>query len=141
MGYNKQHALFPKNHPQKHIVLAAVVTKSKPVPVTAARPVSVAVPKIMITRPKQARSLNIKSNSTIIRHKTHNQSLKTSNSSLKVTATKVQVVSAAKGKKGKYVWRPKCPILDHDSCASKILKQFDYIDALGRSKSVMAWVL
>nr|GFB80061.1 hypothetical protein [Tanacetum cinerariifolium] len=27
----------------------------------------------------------------------------------------VSVVSAVKGKKGKWVWRPKCPILDHDS--------------------------
>nr|GEU77574.1 hypothetical protein [Tanacetum cinerariifolium] len=84
-GYNKQHASFTKNHPQKHIVPVVVFTKSKPVYVTAA---------------------------------------------------KAQVVSAAKGKKGKWVWRPKCHILDHDSSASKILKQFDYIDALGRSKSL-----
>nr|GEW14846.1 putative ribonuclease H-like domain-containing protein [Tanacetum cinerariifolium] len=74
MGYNKQHALFTKNHSQKHIVPAAVLTKSKPVSVNAARPVSAAVPKIMI-----------------------------SNSSLKVTAAKAQVVSAAKGKKGKWI--------------------------------------
>nr|GFD29628.1 ribonuclease H-like domain-containing protein [Tanacetum cinerariifolium] len=48
------------------------------------------------------------------------------------------VVSAAKGKKGKWVWRPKCPTLDHDlrtTSASMILKWFDYNDALGRSKS------
>nr|GEX68829.1 putative ribonuclease H-like domain-containing protein [Tanacetum cinerariifolium] len=37
-GYNKQHASFTKNHPKKHIVPAAVLTKSKPVSVTAARP-------------------------------------------------------------------------------------------------------
>nr|GEV44522.1 putative ribonuclease H-like domain-containing protein [Tanacetum cinerariifolium] len=66
MGYNKQHVSFTKNHPQKHIVLDAVLTKSKPVSVTAARP--------------------------------------TSNSSPKVTAAKAQVVSAAKGKKGKWVF-------------------------------------
>nr|GEU96533.1 ribonuclease H-like domain-containing protein [Tanacetum cinerariifolium] len=81
---------------------ALVLTKSKPVSVTVARPVSADVPKIMITRPKHARSLNTKSNSTIRRHKTHSQSLKTSNSSPKVTAAKAQVVSAAKGKKGKW---------------------------------------
>nr|GFC72977.1 ribonuclease H-like domain-containing protein [Tanacetum cinerariifolium] len=46
-GYNKQHASFTKNHSQKHIVPAAVLTKSKPVSVNAARPVSVVVPKIM----------------------------------------------------------------------------------------------
>nr|GEX38104.1 hypothetical protein [Tanacetum cinerariifolium] len=46
-GYNKQHASFTKNHPKKHIVPAAVLPKSKPISVTAARPVSAVVPKIM----------------------------------------------------------------------------------------------
>nr|GEU65319.1 hypothetical protein [Tanacetum cinerariifolium] len=77
-----------------------LLTKSKPVSVTAVRPVSADVPKIMISRPRHAHSLNTKSNSTIRRHKTRNQSSKTSNSSLKVTATKALVVSAVKGKKG-----------------------------------------
>nr|GEU69978.1 hypothetical protein [Tanacetum cinerariifolium] len=44
-GYNKQKASFTQNHPQKQIV--AVLTKSKPVSVTAVRPVSDAVPNIM----------------------------------------------------------------------------------------------
>nr|GFB49979.1 hypothetical protein [Tanacetum cinerariifolium] len=98
MGYNKQHASFTKNHPQKHIVPAAVLTKSKPVSVTAARPVSAVVPKIMVTKPRHACSLNTKSNSTIRTHKTCRQSLKTSNSSPKVT-DKAQLVSVAKGKR------------------------------------------
>nr|GEY41594.1 ribonuclease H-like domain-containing protein [Tanacetum cinerariifolium] len=132
-GYTKSHASFTKNHPQKHIVPAAVLIKSKPVSVTAVRPVSAAVPKIMVTRPRHAHSLNTKSNSTIRRHKTRSQSSKTSITSLKVTAAKAQMVSAAKGKKGKWVWRPKCPILDYDSSASMILKRFDYNDILGRS--------
>nr|GEX79509.1 hypothetical protein [Tanacetum cinerariifolium] len=79
-----------------------VLTQSKPVSITAVRPVCATVPKIM-----------------------------------------APVVSAAKGKKGKWVWRPKCPTLDHDfrtTSASMILKRFDYNDALRRSKSVMAWV-
>nr|GEY74250.1 retrovirus-related Pol polyprotein from transposon TNT 1-94 [Tanacetum cinerariifolium] len=135
-GYNKQHASFTKKYPQKHIVPAAVLNKSKPVYVTAVRPVSAVVPKIMVTRPRHAHSLNTRSNSTIRRHKTRSQSSKTNNSSSKVSAVKAQVVSAAKGKKEKWVWRPKCLILDHDSSASKILKRFDYNDALGRSKYV-----
>nr|GEW42201.1 ribonuclease H-like domain-containing protein [Tanacetum cinerariifolium] len=48
------------------------------------------------------------------------------------------VVSDAQGMHRKWVWRPKCPILDHDSqttSASMTLKRFDYNDALGRSKS------
>nr|GEY21064.1 putative ribonuclease H-like domain-containing protein [Tanacetum cinerariifolium] len=135
-GYDKQYASSTKKYPQKHIVPAAVITKSKPVSVTAARPVSAAIPKIMATKPRHACSLNTKSNSIIIRHKTRSQSSKTSNSLLKVTAAQAQVVSAAKGKKGKWVWRPKQHILDHDSSASKLLKRLDHNDALGRSKSL-----
>nr|GEX79801.1 putative reverse transcriptase domain-containing protein [Tanacetum cinerariifolium] len=143
MGCNKQYASFTMKYPQKHKVPAAVLPKSKPVSVTAVRQVSATVPKIMKSRPRPAHPLNKKSNPSIRRYKTHNQFSKTSNSSSKVTTTKVSVVSAIKGKKGKWVWRPKCPILDHDSrttSASMILKRFDYNDAAGRSKSVMAWV-
>nr|GEU71591.1 hypothetical protein [Tanacetum cinerariifolium] len=100
-GYNKQHASFTKNQPQKHTVPVAVLPKSKPLSVTAARPVSAAVSKIMVTKPRHAHSLKTKSNPIIRRHKTRSQSSKTSNSSPKVTATKAQVVSAVKGKKGK----------------------------------------
>nr|GEY05928.1 reverse transcriptase domain-containing protein [Tanacetum cinerariifolium] len=121
-GNNKQNASFTRKQPQKHIVLAAVLTKSKPVSITAVRPVSATVPKIMVTRPRHAHSINTKSKSTIRRHITRTQSSKTSNSPLKVTAAKAPMVSAAKGKKGKWVWRPKCHILDHDSSASMILK-------------------
>nr|GEW85469.1 putative ribonuclease H-like domain-containing protein [Tanacetum cinerariifolium] len=102
MGYNKQHASSTKKYPQKHIVPAVVLTKPKPISVTAVRPVSAVVLKIMVTRLRHAHSLNIKYNSTIRRHKTCSQSLKTSNSSPKVIAAKAQVVSAAKGKKGKW---------------------------------------
>nr|GEY29081.1 putative ribonuclease H-like domain-containing protein [Tanacetum cinerariifolium] len=101
-GYNKQHASFTKKYPQKHIVPIVVLTKSKPISVTAVRPVSAVVPKIMISRPRHAHSLNIKSNSTIRRHKTRSQSSKTSNSSPKVTAAKASVVSDVKEKKGKW---------------------------------------
>nr|GEZ18979.1 hypothetical protein [Tanacetum cinerariifolium] len=38
MGYDKQYASSTKKYPQKHIVSAAVLTKSKPISVTAARP-------------------------------------------------------------------------------------------------------
>ncbi|GJY02980.1 hypothetical protein Tco_0361132 [Tanacetum coccineum] len=42
-----------------------------------------------------------------------------------------------------WVWKPKQKVLDHVSRhngASMNFKRFDYIDAHGRSKSVMAWV-
>nr|GEV54823.1 hypothetical protein [Tanacetum cinerariifolium] len=43
-----------------------------------------------------------------------------------------------------WVWKPKTKVIDHvpkHNSASITLKKFDYIDAQGRSKSVMAWVL
>nr|GEX93896.1 hypothetical protein [Tanacetum cinerariifolium] len=120
MGYNKQHTSFTKKYLQKHIVPAVVLTKSKPVSVTVVRQVSAVVPKIMISRLRHAHSLNTKSNSTIRMHRTRNQFSKTSNSSSKFTTAKASVVNAVNKKKGKWVWRPKCPILDHGSRTSEL---------------------
>nr|GFA66468.1 hypothetical protein [Tanacetum cinerariifolium] len=101
-------------------------------------PVSAAVSKIMVTRPRLAHPIITKSKSPIRRHITRSPSPKTSNSPLRVTAAQALVVSAAQGIKGTWVWRQKCPILDHDSrttSASMTLKRFDYNDTPGRSKS------
>nr|GEW51099.1 hypothetical protein [Tanacetum cinerariifolium] len=62
-----------------------VLTQSKPVSITAVRPVSVAVPKIMVTRPRVAHPIATKSKSPIKRHITRSQSPKTSNSPPRVT--------------------------------------------------------
>nr|GFA05999.1 hypothetical protein [Tanacetum cinerariifolium] len=75
---------------------SSVLPKSKPVSVTVVRPVSAVVPKIMMTRPRHAHSLNTRSNSSFRRHMTHGQSPKTSNSPPRVTAAKAKVVPAAK---------------------------------------------
>nr|GEW55766.1 ribonuclease H-like domain-containing protein [Tanacetum cinerariifolium] len=111
-----------ESEPNDPKIPAAVLPKSKPVSVTAVRLVSAAVPKIMKSRPNYAHTIDTKSKSITRRHKTHGHFSKTSNSSSRVTAAKAQVVSAAKGKKGKWVRRPKHHILDHDSSASKFLK-------------------
>nr|GEX02163.1 auxilin-like protein [Tanacetum cinerariifolium] len=136
-GYNKQHASFTKKFPQKHIVPAATLPKSKPISVTAVRPICIDVPKIMMTKPRHAYYLNTRSNLTIRRHKTCSHSSNTSNSSPKVTVAKALMVSAAKVKKGKWVWRPKWPILDHDSRTTGVsmtLKRLYSMDAQGRLK-------
>nr|GEY98891.1 ribonuclease H-like domain-containing protein [Tanacetum cinerariifolium] len=101
-GYDKQYASSTKKYPKKHIVPAVVLTKSKPVSVTAVRQVSTAVPNVMVSRPRHVHSLNTRSNSTIIRHITRSHSSMTTNSSQKVTAAKASVVSVVKGKKGKW---------------------------------------
>nr|GFC44491.1 hypothetical protein [Tanacetum cinerariifolium] len=113
-GTHKQNASFTHHHPQMHMVPAAVLTQSKPISITAVRPIYAVVPKIMVTRPRHAHSIDTKSKSTFRRHMTRGQSSKTSNTPPRVTAAQAPVVSAAKGKKGKWVLRPKCLTLDHD---------------------------
>ncbi|GKF52843.1 hypothetical protein Tco_0159753 [Tanacetum coccineum] len=59
-----------------------------------------------------------------------------------LTAVKGNQVNAVKAS-ACWVWKPKTKVIDHvskDNGASIILNKFDYVDAQGRSKSVMAWV-
>nr|GEV42498.1 putative ribonuclease H-like domain-containing protein [Tanacetum cinerariifolium] len=71
--------------------------QSKPVSITVVRPVSTAVPKISVTRPRQATTVVTKTNSPSRRHINSSPSLKASNSSLRVTTVKAPMVNAAKG--------------------------------------------
>nr|GFB21884.1 hypothetical protein [Tanacetum cinerariifolium] len=127
-------------NPQRHVVPTTVLTRSKLVPITATKPVTAAVPKPHVTRPRQAKPVATKSHSPSRRNSNRSPSPKASTFPLKVTAAKAPMVNAVKGN---YAWKPKCPILDHVSCntsTSMTLKRFDYNDALRRSKSVIAWV-
>nr|GEX01547.1 ribonuclease H-like domain-containing protein [Tanacetum cinerariifolium] len=127
---------------QRHVVPPAVLTQTKLVPINVVRPVSTVVPKIKVTRPRQDKPIVTKTNSPPRRLVNRSPSPKASNSPPIVTALKARMVNAAKVVQGKWEWKSKCPILDHvsrNTSASMTLKRFDYNDALGRSKSVMAW--
>nr|GEZ60410.1 putative ribonuclease H-like domain-containing protein [Tanacetum cinerariifolium] len=90
-GNNKQHVSLTHTNPPKHMVPDAVLTQSKPVSITAVRPVSVVVPKIMMTRPRLAHPIVTKSKSPIRRHITRSLSTKTSNSPPRVTTAQALV--------------------------------------------------
>nr|GEY49938.1 hypothetical protein [Tanacetum cinerariifolium] len=62
-----------------HVAPTAVVPKSKLVPINAARPITVVVPKINVTRPRQDKPVVTKPNSPPRRHITHSPALKASN--------------------------------------------------------------
>nr|GEX28072.1 putative ribonuclease H-like domain-containing protein [Tanacetum cinerariifolium] len=135
---HKQYA--PVNHSKSllHKVPTAAPPQSQSVLTTAARSVSAVKPTFSMTRPNLASRAVSKSKSSLRRNLPHRPSSNPSNSPPRVTAAKASTVSAAKDKKGTWVWRPKCLILDHDlrtTSASMTLKRFDYNDALGRSKS------
>nr|GFC68148.1 hypothetical protein [Tanacetum cinerariifolium] len=64
-------------------------------------------------------------------------------SAARINAVKPSAVTAVQHNHTKKVWRPKTLVLDHafrTTSVSMTLKRFDYNDALGRSKSEMAWV-
>nr|GEY65991.1 retrovirus-related Pol polyprotein from transposon TNT 1-94 [Tanacetum cinerariifolium] len=115
-GNHQHYASMTLTNPQKHVVPTAVLTKSKLVPITAARPVIAAVLKSHVTRPRPANSIITKPYSPPRRHIDSSPSSKASNLPPKVMAVKVPQVNAAKGVQGKWEWKPKCLILDHVSC-------------------------
>nr|GEW40705.1 hypothetical protein [Tanacetum cinerariifolium] len=53
-GHHKQYTPLTHSKPQKHRVPTAALTQSKPVSNTAVRPLSVALPNITVTRPRNA---------------------------------------------------------------------------------------
>nr|GEW32650.1 hypothetical protein [Tanacetum cinerariifolium] len=74
-----------------------VLTQSKLVPINAVRPVSTVVPKISVTRPRQAKTVVTKPNSPPRRHINRRPSPKANNIPPKVTAVKAPMVNVAKG--------------------------------------------
>nr|GFB65981.1 hypothetical protein [Tanacetum cinerariifolium] len=138
---HKQYA--PMNHSKfpVHKVSAAAPPTSQPLLTTAARTVSAVKPTFSKTRPTLASHVVSRSQTPYRRPITRLPSSNSRNFPPTVTTAKPSALSAAQINHGKWVWRPKCLILDHavrTTSASMTLKRFDYNDALGRSKSVMA---
>nr|GEV60313.1 hypothetical protein [Tanacetum cinerariifolium] len=122
---HKQYA--PVNHSKSplHKVTTAAPPQSQSVRTTTARSVSAVKPTFSMTRPKLASRAFSKSKSPLRRHLPRLPSSNPSNSPPRVTAAKASTVSATQDKKGTWVWRPKCLILDHDlqtTSASMTLK-------------------
>nr|GEX63927.1 ribonuclease H-like domain-containing protein [Tanacetum cinerariifolium] len=90
-GNHKKYAPLTHKNPQKHMVPTTVLTQSKPVFNTTVRPVSAAMPKINVTRPRYAHPVVTKSKPPIRRHITRSPSLKTSNSPPRVTVVQAPV--------------------------------------------------
>nr|GEU65275.1 retrovirus-related Pol polyprotein from transposon TNT 1-94 [Tanacetum cinerariifolium] len=57
-GHNQHYARKSLIHPQRHVVPTAILTKSRPIPLTAARPVTVVVPKPQVTKPRPMKNGN-----------------------------------------------------------------------------------
>nr|GEY19468.1 putative ribonuclease H-like domain-containing protein [Tanacetum cinerariifolium] len=134
---HKQYA--PMNHSKfpLHKVSTAAPSKSQPVLTTVARSASAVKPKFSKTRPNIASYAVSKSKSPLRRPFIRHPSSKPIIFPPRVTVAKPSAVSVAQNNHSKWVWRPKCLVLDHDlrtTSASMTLNRFDYNDTLGRSK-------
>nr|GEW96091.1 putative ribonuclease H-like domain-containing protein [Tanacetum cinerariifolium] len=87
----------PLLNPQRHVISTAVVPQSKLVPINAARPVTAAVSKPTVTRPRQAKTIVTMPISPPRRHINRSPSPKASTFPPKVTAVKAPMVNDAKG--------------------------------------------
>nr|GEX85192.1 ribonuclease H-like domain-containing protein [Tanacetum cinerariifolium] len=97
---HKTAILKPKsngNHRNRKACFVLVLTKSKLVPITAARPVTVAVPKTHMTRPRQEKLAVTKPHSPPRRHINRSPSPKASTFPPKVTAVKAPLFNVVHG--------------------------------------------
>ncbi|GJR68151.1 hypothetical protein Tco_0014216 [Tanacetum coccineum] len=150
-----------KTHPyaKKNMVPRAVLMKSGLVSISTARQVNTAHPKTTVNAARPMSYFSKTVHSTVKRPIHKNTTFKNSNINQRVntardkkfnTARPKAVVNAVKENNFNvvkpsacWVWKPKTKDLDHVSkhnSASITLKKFNYVDAQGRSKSVMAWV-
>nr|GEW16050.1 ribonuclease H-like domain-containing protein [Tanacetum cinerariifolium] len=109
-GNHQQYAKMTLLNPQRHVVPTTLLTKSKLVPITSARPVTVVVLKPHVTRPRQAKTVVTKPYSPPRRHINHSPSPKASIFPLEVIAVKAPMVIAVKGVQGKWEWKAKLEI-------------------------------
>nr|GFC74062.1 hypothetical protein [Tanacetum cinerariifolium] len=114
-----------------HKVSVVASPKSQPILPTAARIVNTIKPKFSKTHPNIASHAESKSTTPLRRPFIQHLSSKPSISPPRVTAAKPSIVSAAQNNHGKWVWRLKYLVLDHDlrkTSASMTFKRFDYND-------------
>nr|GEV09274.1 hypothetical protein [Tanacetum cinerariifolium] len=102
-------------HSKRNDVPTAVLTRSRLVPLNAAKPVSTDVPQTTMKNLRPVKHVIHKAHSTIRRPINYRPATKPSNFNQKVTTVKVTKVNAVKGTKGNWVWKPKCTVLDHVS--------------------------
>nr|GEV87158.1 hypothetical protein [Tanacetum cinerariifolium] len=85
---NHAYARMPLPNPLRHVIPTTIILKSKLVPINGARPVTAAVPKTHVTRPRPTQPIVTKPNLLSRRHINRSPSPTASNFPPKVTAVK-----------------------------------------------------
>nr|GEX10713.1 hypothetical protein [Tanacetum cinerariifolium] len=122
--------------------IVPILTQSKPVSITAVRPVSADVPKSKVTRPRHATPIVTKTTSPTKMHLTRSPSLKASNSPPRVTAVKAPVGNPQHALKDKGVIDSGCS--RHMTRNMSCLFDFEELNggyvAFGDDYSTFTWV-
>ncbi|GKA60949.1 hypothetical protein Tco_0760356 [Tanacetum coccineum] len=141
---------FSHPNPKSNIVPQAVLTKSGLVSLNTAKSVRTAQPRTRMNDAMQKPYSYNKAYSSVKRpfnkktanyNRYFNKRVNTVKSTRVNTARPNAEVNTVKAS-ASWVWKPKHEDLDHVSksnSASKTLTRYDYVDALGRFKSVLAW--
>nr|GEW24903.1 putative ribonuclease H-like domain-containing protein [Tanacetum cinerariifolium] len=101
-GNHQHYARMTHPNPRRHVVPTTVLTRSKLVLLTAARPVTTVVPHHNVTRPRPAKTIGTKPHSPPKRTINHRPSPPASNFPPKVTTVKAPKVNAVKGVQGNW---------------------------------------
>ncbi|GKA01894.1 ribonuclease H-like domain-containing protein [Tanacetum coccineum] len=131
--------------PKRNMVPKAVLMKSGLVSLTTARPVNTAQPRTSVNSARPMTNVFNKAHSAVgrpINNKTATKNINAARTKAVLNAVKGNQVNAVKVSTC-WVWKPKTKVIVHVSkhnSASMLFKRFDYIDAQGISKSVMAWI-
>nr|GEY22095.1 hypothetical protein [Tanacetum cinerariifolium] len=114
-GNHQHYARMMHPNLQRHVIPTALLTKSKLVLLTAARPVTTVILQPHVTRPRPAKTVVTKPHSPPRRNINRRPSPKPSNFPHKVTTATVAQVNDVKGVQRNWAQKPKCSILDHDN--------------------------
>nr|GEZ09550.1 putative ribonuclease H-like domain-containing protein [Tanacetum cinerariifolium] len=101
-GNHQQYARMTLSNPKRHVVPTAVLTKSKLIPLTAARQVTTSVSPNNVTRPRPAKTVVTKPHSPPRKNINYSPSPKASTFPLKATAAKAPMVNVVKGVQGNW---------------------------------------
>nr|GFB53861.1 hypothetical protein [Tanacetum cinerariifolium] len=102
-GTHRHYNIMTHKNPQRHVVPTIVLTRSKLVPLTAARPVTAVVPHNNVIRPRPTKNVGTKPHSPSRRTINRRPSPTASNFPPKVTTVKAPKVNVVKGVQGNCV--------------------------------------
>nr|GEV58257.1 hypothetical protein [Tanacetum cinerariifolium] len=102
-GINQHYARMTNSQLHRHVIPTSILTKSRLVPLTAARPVTAVVPQLHMTRPRPVQNVITKSHSPSRRAINRISSPTHSNFPQKVTTAKAPQVNAVRGVRGKWL--------------------------------------